>query len=350
MSLTWSQVRTWRADPLGAAGDGLAEDARSLEGSRDQLEAVAVPDSWIGIARFVASSRRSVLVARMTRQLEDRTRMQRALYDAEADVAVIERLVGEVQDFARAREFAIGEDGSVTDVADPPTFDNRFFAMEYTDGRRALAQQIVADIETILVKAVEADATIADGIPTGHVDEVDEYGIEDPAVAERWAELSDAERRAVIELMIRELAEESGLDMPEIDWRDESWGSNGSWGEGPPPTVSLNEGLLDDPRLLHTVAHEVRHGRQHEAVRDVEDRVHWPWDDPFEGHRDDGISEEQAETWGDNFDDYQSTEDPDVSYDDYRSQPVEQDARDEGRAFLDGLTAEEIDRLLEETR
>ncbi|MEN8672404.1 hypothetical protein [Nocardioides sp.] len=351
MTIPWAQVRTWRSGPLGAAGEGLARDAQRLEAARDRIEETAVPDSWSGLARFTAEARRSILLRRIERHLAGKSTMRRALFDAETDVETIERLVGEVEDRARAQEFTIGSDGSVTDGAEPPTFTNRFFAEEYTDGRRTLAEQIVADIETILVKAVEADATIADGIPTGFVREVDEYGIEDPAVAERWAELTDAERRAVIEQMIAELSQESGLDLPVIDWRDPSWGPNGQWSEGPPPTLSLNEGLLDDPRLLHSVAHEVRHGRQYEAIRDLDDRFHWPWDDdPFDAHRDDGITAEQTESWKENFADYQSTSDPSVSYDDYFNQPVEADARDSGREYLDGLTAEEIDRLLEESR
>ena len=95
----------------------------------------------------------------------------------------------------------------------------------------------------------------------------------------------------------------------------------------------------------------MRHGRQYEAIRDLDDKFHWPWDDdPFDEHRDDGISESQVDDWRENFDDYQSTSNPGVTYDDYFNQPVEADARDGGREFLDGLTADEIDRLLEESR
>ena len=146
--------------------------------------------------------------------------------------------------------------------------------------------------------------------------------------------------------MIRELAEEYGLDLPTIDWREETWGSNGRYTNGDPGTVSLNDGLLDDPRLIHAVAHELRHGRQFEAIDDADD-WHWPWqEDPVQEHLDDGITEEQVEEWEENFDDYQSTSSGDT-YEDYVEQPVEVDAREAGREHLDGLTAEEIDRLLE---
>lgn len=47
--------------------------------------------------------------------------------------------------------------------------------------------------------------------------------------------------------------------------------------------------------------------------------------------------EEQAEEWEENFDaDY--------------NQPVEADARKSGREYLDNLTADELDRLLEESK
>jgi hypothetical protein len=350
MAITYGNVKDWRAAPLGEAGDGLKEDVKALEESRDLVEGQAIPASWSGLARIFAQGRRDALVAELNTHLEGKGRMQRGLYDAEGLVTDIERLVGDVEGEARVKEFTIASDGSVTDASDPPAFHSRWEAEEWHDSRQHQAQAIADDIRDLLVKATAADATLADSIPTGHVQEVDEYGIPDPAVAERWAELTDEERRAVITQMIEELAEESGIDMPTIEWKPEDWGLNGQWSESDGGTLRLNEGLLDDPRLLHTVAHEVRHGRQSEAIRDEGDEVHWPWDDPFEEHREDGITEEQVHDWEDNFDDYQDPDEPGVSYEDYFEQPVEADARDSGREFLDGLTAAEIDRLLEESR
>lgn len=350
MTLTYGEVTSWRATPLGQAGDGLKQDLKTLEESRDKVETQAIPASWSGFARFVAHGRRGVLVAQLTTHIDGKRRVQRALYDAETQVTTIERLVTDVETLARTQEFTIATDGSVTDASTPPTFDSRWEADEWRTSRQHQAQAIADDITTILAKAAAADATIADSIPTGHVTDVDEYGTADPAVAEQWAQLSDAERRAIIEEMIEELAEENGVEMPTIDWRDESWGPNGQWSDGEPGTVSLNEGLLDDPRILHTVGHELRHGRQFEAIRDHDD-WQWPWeDDPFDEHADDGITEQQVEEWDENFDDYQSTSNPGTSYDDYFTQPVEEDARDSGREFLDGMTDDELDRLLEESR
>ncbi|GAA4380104.1 hypothetical protein [Nocardioides caricicola] len=350
MPVGYGEVKSWRAAPLGQAGDGVRADAKVLEESRDQVEAQAIPASWTGLARYVAEFRRDALVRSMTTHLEGKRQVQRALYDAETLVTDIERLVADVEGQAKAGQFEIGDDGSVTDVSEPRTFDSRWEAEEHATVRRNQAQALADDVTAILVRAAAADATIADSIPSGHVQDVDEYGTADPDVAARWAQLSDTERRAVIEQMIEELSEDSGLEMPEIVWEDESWGSNGSWSDGEPGTLRLNEGLLDDPRLLHTVAHEVRHGRQHEAVRDEND-WQFPWEsDPFDEHRDDGITADQANSWEDNFENYQDPDDPGVSYEDYFTQPVEDDARDAGREYLDGLTEAEIDRLLEEAR
>ncbi|WP_193611463.1 hypothetical protein [Nocardioides lijunqiniae] len=349
MPITYSEVVQWQAAPLGAAGDGLKTDVQALERSRDVVEAQGVPDSWTGIARLVAEARRDGLVASMTTHIEGKTRLQRAMYDAESQVTVIESLVQDVQGQAAAQELTIGSDGTVTDSRTPPTFDNRYEADEYRRSRTAQAQAIADDITTILGKAAAADMTIANAIPSGTVQDIDEYGTASPEVAEHWAGLTDAERRAIIEQQIQEMAEEYGIDMPTIEWQPESWESNGSWNEGS-GTVSLNEGLLDDPRLLHTVAHEMRHARQHEAAED-EGAFHWPWEtDPFAEHEEDGITEEQAREWEENFNDYQSTGEPGVTFEDYFEQPVEEDARDGGREYLDGLTTAELERLLEESR
>lgn len=349
MTVGFGDVRAWRAAPLGTAGDGVKRDADDLEGCREQLATQGLPGSWVGVARIVAQARHVGMLGDMDTLLEARREVQRALYLAESEVTRIEQSVAAVEEAAASARCALGDDGSVTDLMGPQTFPNRFEAEEFSRARAAAMQRLAADVQAILVQAAGVDAALARSIPRGYVDDIDEYGQESPEVASRWAELTDAERRAVVEQMIRELAEEYGLDMPVIDWRDESWGSNGQYADGDPGTVSLNEGLLDDPRLIHTVAHELRHGRQFEAIDDADD-WHWPWqEDPLQEHLDDGITEEQVEEWEENFDDYQSTASGDT-YEEYFEQPVEVDARGTGREYLDGLTAAEIDRLLEASR
>lgn len=346
MTITFGDVQNWQADPFGRAGDGLKKDADALEKSRDKLETQGIPESWQGLSRIFAMARRNALVGQMTTHIEGKRTLQGALYDAETQVTEIERLVTDVEGTARTQEFTIGSDGSVTDNATPPEFNSRWEAEEYGRSRSSQAQAIADDITAILAKAAAADATIASGIPAGHVDEIDERGTVSPEVAERWAELTDAERQAIIEEKIEELAEEYGIDDPAIIW-GHLGSTNGSWSENG-GEVNLNIDNLDDPDILHTVAHELRHARQHEAIRDNND-WQWPWeDDPFDEHEEDGITEEQAEEWEDNFDNYQDPNSPGVSFEDYYDQPVEEDARDAGREYVDGLTEDELDRLLEE--
>lgn len=349
MPSSYGDVRTWQAKPLGAAGDGIRKDLKVLEECGETLETKAIPSSWSGSARVVAQLGRRALLVRLSRHVAGKRRVQRALYDAERQVTGIERLVADVEGEAKAKEFAIADDGRVTDTSTPPTFKSRFDAEEWRRIRTNQAQAIADDVGIILSRAAAVDATLTDSIPAGHVTDVDEYGTASPEVAERWAELSDRERRAIIEEMVVELADENGVQDPTIEWMDEAWDANGQWSDGQPGTVRFNEGMLDDPRILHTVAHEMRHGRQFEAMRDKDD-WHWPWqDDPLDEHTADGITEEQVEQWQRNFDDYQSTSNGD-SYEDYFTQPVEEDARDSGREYLDGLSDDELDRLLQESR
>ncbi|GGR54697.1 WD40 repeat protein [Nocardioides luteus] len=63
MALTFGQVKTRKAAPPGAAGDGLKADLRTLESSRDALEAGGVPASWQGLAADAARTRRATSAA-----------------------------------------------------------------------------------------------------------------------------------------------------------------------------------------------------------------------------------------------------------------------------------------------
>ncbi len=346
VSITYGDAQRWQAAPLGKAGDGIKGDLDALEGSRDLLESQGVPVSWTGTAFTFAVIRRTLLVKQLNRHIDGKRTMQRALYDAETIVTEVERLVLDVEGEAQAKQFSISDDGTVTDTSTPPTFENRYVAEEWSRVRHEAAQAIADQVSTILGRVAAADATLAGGIPAGHVPFVDDYGVADPAVAEQWASMTDDERRAVIEEMIEEQAAEAGIPTPSITWEPETWGP---WGEcrGGGTEIALNEGILDDPQILNTVAHEMRHARQFEAIEDQDD-WHFPWqDDPFDMHEEDGISEEQAEDWDENFDDYKSTSSGDT-YEDYFEQPVEADARQIGKEELEAMTEDELERLLEE--
>ncbi|MFJ2757255.1 hypothetical protein ACIO3S_16745 [Nocardioides sp. NPDC087217] len=356
MAITFGQVKTWKAAPLGDAGDGLKADLRKLETSRDELEANGVAKSWTGVAADAARGHRDGLVKSLSSHITAKQEMQKALYTAEPEVEAIERLVAGILDRAKTNEFTVSDDGTVTSTATPPTFKSRFEAEEWSSSRQNIAQEIADEIEKALAKAVGVDAILARGLPTGINEQGDEYGNIDPAIAEKWETLTIEERKAVLEEMVKKIAEESGVDMPTIDWSDlenDDWSDGsityGYWNDEE-PTMALNPNVLDDPgQLINTVAHEVRHGRQHEAIDDKNDWQFWWEDDPFDEHKEDGITEEQAEAWEENFDDYKSTDNGD-SFDEYYNQPVETDARNSGRDYLNNLTEEEFNRLLEESR
>ena len=237
----------------------------------------------------------------------------------------------------------------MTSTATPPTFKSRYEAEEWGNSRQFVAQELADDITDALAKAAGVDVILSDAIPTGTVQSLDDTreqrGTASPEVAERWAQLTDAERKAIIDQKIEELAKEYGVDVEDIIW-DDTISGNGSWSEDE-KAVRLNPDRLDDPDLLHTVAHEMRHARQYEAIEDNNDFQFWWEDDPFDAHEEDGITEEQAEEWEENFDDYKS---PDQDFDAYYNQPVEADARKSGREYLDNLTAAELDRLLKESK
>ncbi|SDK70482.1 Zn-dependent peptidase ImmA, M78 family [Nocardioides sp. YR527] len=351
MAITFGQVKTWKAAPLGDAGDGLKADLRKLETSRDELEANGVAKSWTGAAADAARGHRDSLVTQLSGHITGKQQMQKALYAAEPEVEAIERLVQGILDRAKTQEFTVGDDGSVTSTATPPTFHNRYEAEEWGNSRQTIAQELADDITDTLAKAAGVDQILTDGIPTGTDKDLDhtrdERGMASPETAERWAQLTDAERKAIIDQKIEELAEEYGVDVEDIVW-DAQGSTNGYWSEDD-HTVHLNPGNVDNPDILHTVAHEMRHARQYEAIDDNNDFQFWWEDDPFDMHEEDGITEKQAEEWEDNFDDYKSTDNGDT-YEEYYNQPVEADARKSGREYLDNLTPAELDRLLKESK
>ncbi|WP_114202076.1 hypothetical protein [Janibacter anophelis] len=181
------------------------------------------------------------------------------------------------------------------------------------------------------------------------------YGELPPEVREAWEGYTEDERELIVRETIRERAEHYGIDNPAVRI-DDSIDGNGVWRERNwflGPEVVINEDMMDDPMVLHTVFHEMRHGGQHEAIRDADPT--FPWEDPEYDH---GTTEEEVQEWKENFDDYQSppTEEEwendraaaQEKYDRYFDQPVEVDAREEGSEFVEGMTPEELDRLLED--
>ncbi len=139
---------------------------------------------------------------------------------------------------------------------------------------------------------------------------------------ETWDNASIEERKQILQDYMDEVSKVYGLKdvRSKISWSrtatytDNSitWGSYNDFSR----TVTLNERALSDNvgnwdsyKLLGTVAHELRHAYQHEAIRHPTDFM---------------VSQETINVWKDNFKHYIRS---DNNYEAYRAQAVEVDAR-----------------------
>ena len=169
----------------------------------------------------------------------------------------------------------------------------------------------------------------------------EDYGELPPEVREAWEGYTREEKEAIIEQILEERADRYGVDEPNLtieDRGEDSWGMWKEPGWASDGRVVLNEQKIDDPMVLHTVYHEMRHAGQYEAVRDAD--PFWWFQDPEYNH---GMTEEEVSEWEENQENYIPG-----GEDGYFEQPVEVDAREEGSEFVEGMTPEELDRLLEE--
>ena len=353
MSITYGDLRSWRAAGVTSASEMLRADIKELEKARDTVETDAVPAGFEGLARMAAVARQAALIATMEAHIEGLTSFERTVYAQAATVTSIEKAVQDIDTDAAAQQFSIDSSGTVSDVAPAQTFHSSFEAREHQESRSQQRNALVTRMNTALDDAYAVDSAIIAARPHGSFsDDGPEYVV-DPEVERQWAEMSDDERRAVLEHIAEERAREAGIDDFEVriedledqdgDGKDDEPGtdSRGSWSEGD-RVLRIDEGNLDDPTILGTVAHEVRHAQQHKAVDDL---PWWWWEDY---HGPPGVSQDEVEDWRDNFDDYKTSKDD--GFDAYHDQPVEADARETGGGYLDDLDKEELERIREEAR
>lgn len=179
------------------------------------------------------------------------------------------------------------------------------------------------------------------------------YGELDQDIIDRWGDLDARERQAVLQQIVNDEAERSGIDPPPAVGFSQTMDANeyGVWNE-PMGWLTINADVVDDPRLaINTAVHELRHAQQWDAV----------WADllPLGAQPEDyGASSEQAQEWREGHFDYKKPpseglqeDDPaaaDRAWDEYWDQPVEVDAREAGKDYVEGMTEADLDRLLEE--
>ncbi|GAB3198544.1 hypothetical protein GCM10027062_12960 [Nocardioides hungaricus] len=353
--IAYGDLRSWRAEAVGRAGEQLRADLHRLELTADAVRGQAVPGSWWGLAAMFARARQQRLVSTMDAHVEGARAYVTAIFNAEGTVSAIETLVQEIDGDAAAQQFSVGADGTVTDTAGRREFESQRAADAYTAQRTAARDALVDRVTSVLETADEVDSALEDARPDDAFADGGPQGVADPRVARDWAAMSTDERRAVLEDMAEDLADEYGLDDFTVNIEDledqdgdgvdddPSLDLHGYWSESD-RGLYLDSNELDDPSLINTMAHEVRHAAQNELARDADPG--WldqrlidlgvkddPWDPPA------GVTREEAREWGDNFDDYQVAED---DFDAYYNQPVEVDARDSGEEYLDDLDAGDL--------
>lgn len=270
--------------------------------------------------------------------------------------------LSEQHDVIRARMAAIPEIWRGGDAED---FRNRWESQVSPAWRSAL-ELLLQKTESATTHADEQDAASdADGAGPGsggtqRVREItDEEAGDvpvDPEVQDAWRAMEPEQQQAVLQEMVDEEFERYGMDPEEIQWfyeepdPDTNLVTFGSWSEDD-QVLKMNEHLLDQPGLMLTTVHEVRHAAQYEFIEQTEPEF-WdflPWNDSqagdYEAIEDEhGVTREEIEAWRENFDgdNYKSTDKGDT-FEEYQSQPVEVDAREREDEFAgEELTMEQL--------
>lgn len=202
----------------------------------------------------------------------------------------------------------------------------------------ALLIQVVRNelisIETRAVSLIdEAFANLA--LPTQiPLSDKDRYGHVDPQITAAWSELSDAQRREVLQRMADAYADANGYPRITITFEDLDSGQTITWGDysDSPQRLRLNAARLDDVHIINTVAHEMEHRGQYQGMG-----FRWPWQDERAG-----MSRAEAERWRQlNSDHVRSKGGPDY-WDYYPNRPIEVHARQSGRDFVNSMSYEDF--------
>lgn len=164
-----------------------------------------------------------------------------------------------------------------------------------------------------------------------------------------WNNLTDQEKRDLMQLMADRHADELGVPRVELEFYNDPKGALGvRTGDG---RVRINEHFFNDPNLIGVPVHEMQHHAQYVYIDAYEDIADDPdyLDDVLAGRVPDpmeqqyGISTEEAQRLAEGNADH-------VREKGYWERPVEIDARFAGDRYTDGLTIQEFEELVEEIR
>lgn len=171
------------------------------------------------------------------------------------------------------------------------------------------------------------------------ISDVDEGGRLDEGIEERWAELTDEQRIAVLQKMADAYADANGFPRIKIQFNPLAEKKNEIlWGQYDPdyfwgPKLELNSKHLSNPHMINTVIHEMQHRAQRTGMG-----FRFPWEDEKNG-----MSRAEAERWRELNSDHVRHKGGPGKWDYYPPRPIEVDARDAGRNYIDNLTLEEFE-------
>ncbi|MCW2790977.1 MAG: hypothetical protein JWO76_75, partial [Nocardioides sp.] len=187
---TWGDVTQWRGDAVGAAGEQLRADLHKLERAADEVRGRVVPGSWLGLAQVFARARQRRLVATMDTHVSGAQAFVAAIFAAEGKVAGIHEVAVEIEHDARAQQFEIGPDGTVTDVAGSRNFESPRAADAYVHGRVVERDALVARVTGVLDAAYEVDSALEGARPDDAFNDAGPLGVVDPQVEREWSTMS----------------------------------------------------------------------------------------------------------------------------------------------------------------
>ncbi|MEJ7833218.1 MAG: C2 family cysteine protease [Nocardioides sp.] len=101
----------------------------------------------------------------MARHVEETTSFERAIYTAQSAVTSLKGSVESIDSDARAQEFEIGGDGSITDVSKPQEFTSIRAAEAHSEQRVRLRDALVKRVESALERAAEIDEELLWSVP-----------------------------------------------------------------------------------------------------------------------------------------------------------------------------------------
>jgi hypothetical protein len=159
----------------------------------------------------------------------------------------------------------------------------------------------------------------------------------DRGVVERWARLSDDERKKVLQRMVDAYADAQGFPRIRITFKELRSDDGVLWGQyqhGFPQSLELNSKLLSDPNIINTAIHEMQHRRQFTGMD-----WRWPWQDERNG-----MTRAEAERWRQLNSDHVRQKGGPGFWDYYPPRPIEVDARRAGRDYINNLSLDEFKR------